>query len=168
MTTTQQTVNSENQGQHKLSAVDFPTKTRPHINFFVGNIEQSVPFYKVLFNQQPTKLRADFAKFELEDPPLNFTILPHPDKVNKEGHFGIQVKSTDAVEAAFRRFRKLGVKIYTTENEVACCYAKQNKVWVVDPDGNHWEVFVVTDDDADDGCGPTCLCYDPDTGGCQW
>jgi hypothetical protein len=44
----------------------------------------------------------------------------------------------------------------------------QDKAWVVDPDGNHWEVFVVTNNEAEEGCGLSCICYDADTGGCNW
>jgi hypothetical protein len=34
------------------------------------------------------------------------------------------------------------------EENVTCCYAVQDKVWFVDPDGHQWEVFVVTEADS--------------------
>lgn len=155
------------------SAVDFPTRTRPHVSLNVRNVERSLPFYRVLFGCRPTKLRSDYAKFELEQPPVNFTLNQHPDAVDHHGHFGVQVKSTREVEVTAARFRRLSrslgsIEVKAQETEVACCFAVQNKVWLVDPDGNHWEVFVVIEDEADQGCGPTCICYDPSTGDCRW
>ena len=156
------------EGQYLESAVSFRNDMRPHVSLNVRSVKESLPFYRVLFDQRPTKLKEDYAKWELENPPINFTINEHPDSADRDGHFGIQVKSSRVVQDCYERFRQLKVKIDTTETEVACCFSVQNKVWVVDPDGNHWEVFVVTEEDADDGCGPTCLCYNPETGGCQW
>lgn len=146
------------------SAVDFPTQTRVHISLDVSNIQDSLGFYKVLFNAEPVKQRDDYVKFELFEPPLNITLnqFSHhqfdghsSDAVN---HFGIQVKSTDAVLEAKERYQKAGFKV-EEEVSTACCYAVQNKIWVADPDGNSWEVFVVTEANAEEGCGPDCICY---------
>jgi hypothetical protein len=60
-------------------------------------------------------------------------------------HFGVQVASTDDVVEAKARFDSLGLKTFAEEN-TACCYAVQDKVWIEDPDGNSWEVFVVKAD----------------------
>lgn len=146
------------------SAVDFPTLSRVHISLDVSNIQNSLKFYKILFNAEPIKQRDDYVKFELFEPPLNITLnqFSHhqfdghgSEAVN---HFGIQVKSTDAVLEAKERYLRAGFKV---EEEVAtaCCYAVQNKIWVADPDGNSWEVFVVTEANAEEGCGPDCICY---------
>ncbi|MCW7540994.1 VOC family protein [Aquabacterium sp. A7-Y] len=151
-----------------LSAVDFPNTQRPHISLNVRNVQRSVPFYRVLFDQNPTKLRSDYAKFEPVDPPINFTLNEHEDAVDRDGHFGIEVKDAEAVGRYLKRFKVAGLKVDTTETQVACCYSIQDKAWVVDPDGNHWEIFVVTDNEAAEGCGLSCICYDPSTGGCNW
>ncbi|MGH8536358.1 MAG: ArsI/CadI family heavy metal resistance metalloenzyme [Gammaproteobacteria bacterium] len=151
-----------------LSAVDFPGDQRIHISLNVKNVKRSLPFYQVLFNQNPTKLRADYAKWETHEPAVNFTINEHPDAVDRDGHFGIEVKDTQAITDAVQRFIAAGFKVATTETQVACCYSVQDKAWVVDPDANHWEFFVVTQNEAEEGCGLTCICYDPDTGGCNW
>jgi hypothetical protein len=77
-------------------------------------------------------------------------------------HFGIQVASTDDVALATERFKSLGLRTLSEEN-TACCYAVQDKVWVEDPDGNTWEVFVVKGDspemkaDQSACCAPTGL-----------
>jgi catechol 2,3-dioxygenase-like lactoylglutathione lyase family enzyme len=142
------------------SAVDFATASRMHVSMFVSDIAESVKFYEVFFGQPPTKSRPDYAKFEVAEPPL--VISFNPDRKPVPGgavnHLGIQVKSTDIVMAMKDRFAAAG---FLTEEEVAtpCCYAVQTKVWVGDPDGNRWEIYVVTEADADEGCGPDCVCY---------
>ncbi|WP_428911131.1 ArsI/CadI family heavy metal resistance metalloenzyme [Niallia sp. Krafla_26] len=143
------------------SAVDFPTKSRLHISLDVSNLSESLRFYRVLFNQEPIKLRSDYAKFELEDTPLVITLNEFGRKPGKDGpvnHFGIQVKSSDDVLMAKQRCLEAG---FTLEEEVAtaCCYAVQTKIWAVDPDGTKWEVYVVTEADVDAGCGPDCICW---------
>lgn len=150
------------------SAVNFKTNTRPHLSINVKSVKESLPFYNALFNARPTKLKDDYAKWESETPPINLAINEEPSSVSRNGHFGIEVKSPDAVKEYYERFRQLKVKIDATEQNVACCFSVQTKIWAVDPDGNHWEVFVVTEKEAEDGCQATCICYNPDTGGCQW
>jgi catechol 2,3-dioxygenase-like lactoylglutathione lyase family enzyme len=150
------------------SAVEFPNERRPHISLNVKNVQRATWFYKILFNQNPVKMRPDYAKFEPVDPPVNFTLNEHADAVDRDGHFGIEVKDVDAVARYLERFRSAGLKVDTTETQVSCCYSVQDKAWVVDPDGNHWEIFVVTSNEATEGCGLTCICYDPSTGGCNW
>lgn len=142
------------------SAVDFATASRMHISMFVNDIDESVKFYEVFFGQPPTKHLPDYAKFEVAEPPL--VISFNPDRKPVPGgavnHLGVQVKSTDIVMAMKDRFAAAG---FLTDEEVAtpCCYAVQTKVWVGDPDGNRWEVYVVTEADADEGCGEDCPCY---------
>jgi catechol 2,3-dioxygenase-like lactoylglutathione lyase family enzyme len=142
------------------SSVDFPTVSRIHISMDVSNIEESVRFYSVFFGQEPTKRRTDYAKFEVFEPPLNIALnqFQAPGKGGPIAHLGIQVKSSDAVLEAKERFTRAGF-IIEEEIATACCYAVQTKIWVGDPDGNRWEMFVVTDSNADEGCGPDCICF---------
>jgi catechol 2,3-dioxygenase-like lactoylglutathione lyase family enzyme len=135
--------------QEKNSAVDFATTTRVHVAINATNIERSLPFYKVLFGQEPTKVRPGYAKFEVAEPPVNFTLNENANFTpgGSLSHFGIQVKSTSEVTAAKSRFIESGLATFE-EDQVSCCYAVQDKVWVTDPDGNSWEVFVVTEADA--------------------
>jgi len=151
-----------------LSAVDFPNTRRPHISLNVKNVQRAMWFYKILFNQNPVKMRPDYAKFEPVEPPVNFTLNEHADAVDRDGHFGIEVKTVEDVARYLERFKAAGMKVDTTETQVSCCFSVQDKAWVVDPDGNHWEIFVVTNNEATEGCGLTCICYDPGTGGCNW
>lgn len=142
------------------SAVEFATASRMHISMFVSDLPESVRFYEVFFGQPPVKYKSDYAKFEVAEPPLVITFNPDRKPVpgGAVNHLGVQVKSTDIVMAMKERFAAAG---FLTDEEVAtpCCYAVQTKVWVGDPDGNRWEVYVVTVADADEGCGPECPCY---------
>lgn len=131
------------------SAVEFATTTRIHVAINVSNVEKALPFYRTLFAQEPTKVRPGYAKFEVVEPPVNFTLNESP-SVQPGGtlsHFGIQVKSTAEVLAAKERFIEAGLATFD-EEDVTCCYAVQDKVWVHDHDGNEWEVFVVVEADA--------------------
>jgi catechol 2,3-dioxygenase-like lactoylglutathione lyase family enzyme len=136
--------------QEQNSAVEFATTSRVHVAINVSQVERSLPFYTVLFGQEPTKLRPGYAKFEVAEPPVNFTLNENPAVKISEGtlsHMGIQVKSSDEVLAAKQRFIESGLATFE-EDQVTCCYAVQDKVWVTDPDGNRWEVFVVTQADT--------------------
>lgn len=132
------------------SVVEFPGASRIHISLDVASVETSLPFYMVLFGARPTKRREDYIKFELVEPSLNLTLNQHATVHPSSGHYGIQVKSSRAVREAQQRLEQAGFAI-TEETETACCYAVQSKIWVVDPDGNRWEVFVVTQAEAEEG-----------------
>lgn len=115
---------------------------KPHVSLNVSNIDASVAFYEKAFGVPATKRRPGYAKFDLESPSLNLTMQEAERTGVNASHFGIQVASTEDVAAAWTRFKAAGLKT-VTENDTECCYALQDKVWVEDPDGNAWEVFVV-------------------------
>lgn len=132
--------------QIKTSVVEFPTLMRPHIGLATRDVDRAVEFYSRLFMQEPTKRRPGYAKFEVLEPPINLS-LNLADEVPLQlspAHFGIQVKSTVDVLAHRLRMTTAGYEA-RSEEAVTCCYAVQDKVWFVDPDGHQWEVFVVTD-----------------------
>ena len=144
--------------------------TRIHVALPVSDIDRSVTFYRVLFNGNPTKLRAGFARFEVADPPLNLTLHARQGQIgptSDASHFGIQVVSGEAVRLRARQLAEAGLTP-RSEEQVTCCYAVQDKAWVSDPDGNEWEVFAVTNDNAplyektktDACCEDTC-CAEP-------
>ncbi|MDZ8077480.1 MAG: ArsI/CadI family heavy metal resistance metalloenzyme [Nostoc sp. SerVER01] len=117
---------------------------KTHVALNVTNIEKSVAFYQAMFGVEPIKYKVDYAKFDISNPALNLT-LNLTNNVQSGGalsHLGVQVESTQEVEAAVQRFTAAGLALFTEDN-TDCCYALQDKVWVTDPDGNRWEVFVV-------------------------
>lgn len=132
---------------------------KPHVSLNVSNIDQSVAFYEKAFGVMATKRRPGYAKFDLQSPALNLTMQEAPRTGVNASHFGIQVAATDDVLEARSRFEAAGLPTFT-EEDTACCYAVQDKVWIEDPDGNSWEVFVVKADasvmkaDASTCCAP--------------
>jgi len=119
---------------------------KAHLAINVRDVEQSVEFYKKLFGIEPLKVRTGYAKFDVANPPLNFTLNQVPfDGSGALSHLGIQVASTDDVIAMRDGWKASGL-LPREEMQTTCCYALQDKAWVHDPDGNEWEVFVVLKD----------------------
>jgi catechol 2,3-dioxygenase-like lactoylglutathione lyase family enzyme len=118
---------------------------KPHVSLNVSNVDASVAFYEKAFGVSATKRRPGYAKFDLSEPSLNLTMTEAPRTGVNASHFGIQVASTDDVVEAKQRFDAAGLPTFS-EEDTSCCYAVQDKVWVEDPDGNSWEVFVVKGD----------------------
>ena len=119
---------------------------KAHLAINVHNVERSIQFYKQLLGIEPSKVRTGYAKFDVQNPPLNLTLNEH--KFTEQGalsHLGIQVASTDDVIAIREQWIASGL-LTRDEMQTNCCYALQDKVWVRDPDGNEWEVFVVLED----------------------
>jgi len=134
------------------SAINFPGSSRVHIALAVRDLERSRTFYETLLGVPPTKERPGYVKFEPQDPSVNLT-LNEVDEANSTSqptmHYGVQVKTPHAVQEAIIRFSEAGMKTLIEEN-TTCCYAVQDKVWVADPEGNQWEIFVVLKADADE------------------
>jgi catechol 2,3-dioxygenase-like lactoylglutathione lyase family enzyme len=118
---------------------------KPHVSLNVSNIDASVSLYEKVFQMPATKRRPGYAKFDLLAPNLNLTMQEAPRTGINASHFGVQVASSEDVAAARTRFKEAGLKTLSEDN-TECCYALQDKVWVEDPDGNSWEVFVVKAD----------------------
>lgn len=137
------------QSKHQ-SAAEFATRSRIHVGLAVQDVGRSVAFYGVLLGQGPTKERPGYAKFEIAEPPVNLALNEVDGATgpnNAVAHFGIQVKSTAAVQTAAARLAAARIET-DVEEQVSCCYAVQSKVWASDPDGNKWEVFVVLDNNG--------------------
>ncbi len=119
---------------------------KAHLALNVKDVAASLEFYRKLLGLEPSKVRTGYAKFDVQNPPLNLTLNEHV--FHERGalsHLGIQVASTDDVLAM--RERWIGAGLLTRdEMQTSCCYALQDKTWVRDPDGNEWEVFVVLED----------------------
>jgi predicted enzyme related to lactoylglutathione lyase len=120
---------------------------RPHLALTVTDVERAIPFYRALFGVEPSKVRPGYAKFEVLDPALNFTLNEgeRADGLGAFNHAGIQVASTDDVLRARARLVEAGLASFD-EMDTTCCYAKQDKIWVTAPDGESWEVFVTHQD----------------------
>jgi uncharacterized glyoxalase superfamily protein PhnB len=127
----------------------------------VSSVETSIEFYKKMFGIEPTKVRTGYAKFDVQNPPLNLTL--NQNEVTGHGalsHLGIQVAATEDVVALREQWKERGL-IPREEMQTTCCYALQDKAWVSDPDGNEWEVFTVIEDNLPEAKSNDAACCTP-------
>jgi len=114
-----------------------------HVALNTPRFDESVRFYRTFLGLEPVKLKPGYAKFDVLEPALNLTLNASPEvSAGALNHLGIQVASTAAVKAAAVRLQTEGLATFE-EEDVDCCYALQDKIWVTDPNGYRWEVFVV-------------------------
>jgi catechol 2,3-dioxygenase-like lactoylglutathione lyase family enzyme len=120
---------------------------KAHVSINVRNVERSIDFYRRMLSIEPSKVRTGYAKFDVQNPPLNLALneVPSLDSAGALSHLGLQVASTEDVLAIRSRWAEAGL-VTRDEMQTDCCYATQDKTWVHDPDGNEWEVFVVLKD----------------------
>ena len=123
---------------------------RPHVSLDVHNVPASVAFYQKVFGVAPQKQTADYAKFDLTEPALNFSLVSSTENVSRVNHLGIEVEATDDIARWKQRLQKQGI-LEKVEQGVECCFAWQDKLWFSDPDGNAWEVFTVHEQLAVEG-----------------
>jgi catechol 2,3-dioxygenase-like lactoylglutathione lyase family enzyme len=120
------------------------SNSKVHLALNVTDVNRSVEFYRIVFGLEPVKWKPGYAKFDVADPPLNLT-LNQQANINGQGalnHLGIEVFNTAEVLAAKERLRKARL-LTVDEMNVDCCFALQDKTWIIDPDGYHWEIFTV-------------------------
>jgi catechol 2,3-dioxygenase-like lactoylglutathione lyase family enzyme len=119
--------------------------SRVQLALNVDDLETAVDFYSKLFATAPAKVRDGYANFAVADPPLKLVLFQQPGKGGTINHLGVEVDSTEAVGAAQARLAGDGLAT-ATEEGVACCYARQDKVWVDGPSGESWEIYTVLED----------------------
>jgi catechol-2,3-dioxygenase len=112
---------------------------RMHVHLRVSDLAHNIRFYSAMFDAEPTVVKDDYAKWMLEDPRLNFAISTRTGEVGLD-HFGFQVDSDAELAEMESRLAKAELPIETEEG-AACCYAKSNKHWTVDPQGIAWESY---------------------------
>jgi catechol 2,3-dioxygenase-like lactoylglutathione lyase family enzyme len=121
-----------------------------HASLNVSELDRSIAFYRVLFGLEPAKVKSNYAKFELAEPPLVLSLIPgRPVSGGHLNHAGLRVRTSEELVEIQHRLESAGV---TTRREdgVACCYARQTKFWVTDPDRALWEIYVFHEDLEDD------------------
>jgi len=136
----------------------------------VADLDSSVAFYSRLFGVEPAKRRTGYANFAVAEPPLKLVLLEGDAGQAREptalDHLGVEVQSSDEVEAAAQRLKDAGLATFS-ETDTDCCYAVQDKVWVHGPGREAWEVYVVKRDGTSlqnrpadcctgDGCRADC------------
>lgn len=121
--------------------------TRVHLSFPTRDLDAAVRFYEVLFAEAPDKVHADHVRFQPAQVPVALALMPGEPVLSGE-HLGVKLQDRDAVQRAVARFRDAAIP-HRVEDATTCCYAGMDRVWVADPDGRPWEVYVVTDDAPD-------------------
>lgn len=118
---------------------------RLHVHVGVEHLERSIGFYSTLFAAEPTVVKADYAKWMLDDPRVNFAISEANEHKGIE-HLGIQAETSEELREVYGRL-KAADRPVLEEGCTTCCYAKSEKSWIADPDGVAWEAFF-TDGEA--------------------
>ena len=120
--------------------------SRVQLALRVADLEASIAFYAKLFGAEPAKRRPGYANFAIAEPPLKLVLLEGtPGEPTRMDHLGVEVATTEEVTAAAGRLAAEGLST-ATEEDTACCYAIQDKVWVTGPGSEPWEVYVVKGD----------------------
>jgi catechol 2,3-dioxygenase-like lactoylglutathione lyase family enzyme len=123
-----------------------------HISLNVSDLSRSIAFYRALFGTEPAKSYPDYAKFEVEEPPIVLSLAPGPRPANggNLNHVGLRVRTSEELVDIQQRMEMAGIQT-RREDGVACCYALQTKFWASDPDNAMWEIYVLHEDIAEHG-----------------
>lgn len=116
---------------------------RFHVHLAVDNLEENIRFYSAMFQAEPSVREADYAKWMLDDPRINFAISTRGRAPGLD-HLGIQVESSEALETVRQGLAAASLPV-TAQSKAACCYAESDKYWSVDPQGIAWEAFHTLD-----------------------
>jgi predicted enzyme related to lactoylglutathione lyase len=116
---------------------------RFHVHVGVHDLKQSVRFYSALFGAEPTVVKDAYAKWQIEDPRINFAISTRAGKAGID-HLGMQAENGDELEEIGSRLAQADVST-TAQKGASCCYAKSDKYWTIDPQGIAWESFHTLD-----------------------
>lgn len=117
---------------------------RFHVHAHVDDLKASIAFYSKLFAAEPTRVEADYAKWMLEDPRINFAISTRGSATGVD-HLGFQTDDADEL-AELKARAKDADMVLLDQGETSCCYARSEKHWVTDPQGIAWEHFHTLDD----------------------
>ena len=115
-----------------------------HVAVYVQSIPQAVEQYRKLLGIEPAKVRHDYAKFELADPPVIFS-LNAGGEPGKLSHLGIRYSDTGQVASELVRVKQTDVPLLQ-QGETTCCYAKADKFWARGADGIPWEMYALLED----------------------
>lgn len=140
--------------------------TRLHIHLRVDDLARNLRFYSTLFGAEPTVSKPDYAKWELDEPAVNFAISSRGGTPGLD-HVGIQTDDAAGLSVIRERLQQAGID-GSRQDDTTCCYARSDKYWTRDPQNIAWEVFRTLDGSttfscnsaAQTGCvpvaGPTC------------
>jgi lactoylglutathione lyase len=132
--------------------------SRVQLAINVSRLDDAIAFYSKLFATEPAKVKPGYANFAIAEPPLKLVLIEGHGEPGTLNHLGVEVASTDEVGAAQARLAATGLAT-ATEDEVTCCFAVQDKVWVDGPDHEPWEIYtVLADADTESIVGDAACC----------
>ena len=126
---------------------------RFHVHVGVADLNQSIAFYTGLFGKEPSVTKADYAKWMLEDPRVNFAISQKDGAVKGVEHLGLQVEDQGELAEVYGALAAAGRPVLE-EGATTCCYAQSEKSWIADPDGVVWEAFLTSGEATVYGASP--------------
>ena len=135
---------------------------RIHISLKAGDLDRARAFYARLFGAPPSKLRSDYFNYRLDAPPLHLALTQSVQSekvISGVSHYGIELDDHEQLENWTQRLDDAGVA-YRAQPNASCCYALGDKIWVTDPDGNEWEIWVRTGESAELADSETVCCTD--------
>ena len=112
---------------------------RFHVHAHVSDLQASVAFYSKMFGAEPTRLEADYAKWMIDDPRINFAISTRGTATGVD-HLGLQTDTEEELDELKARAVAADMSLQAV-GETSCCYARSDKYWLVDPQGIAWEQF---------------------------
>ena len=118
----------------------------------VKDLDEAVAFYSKLFDVEVNKRKPGYANFSVEQPPLKLVLFENPAADERLNHLGVEDFDDADVHAATDRLKAADL-VDSVEDEETCCYAKQNKVWAIDPQGMQWEFYRIVEDSENFGRG---------------
>ncbi len=145
--------------------------SRVQLALNVSNLDDAVAFYSKLFAAQPAKIRPGYANFAIDEPPLKLVLIEGNGQPGTLNHLGVEVESSQVVADTQGRLAADGLAT-ATEDQVECCFALQDKVWVDGPDAEPWEIYTVLADvempagelrSADPGADSMCCSTAPES-----
>jgi catechol 2,3-dioxygenase-like lactoylglutathione lyase family enzyme len=116
--------------------------SRAQLALNVDDLDEAITFYSKLFNTGPAKVKPGYANFAVAEPPLKLVLIENRGHGGTLNHLGVEVESSDAVHAEIERLTDEGL-FADEELGTTCCFATQDKVWVMGPAGEKWEVYTV-------------------------
>ena len=120
--------------------------SRVQLALNVNDLEQSIAFYRKLFNTEPAKIKPGYANFAVAEPPLKLVLMEIAGHGGSINHLGVEVADVDTVDEVQTRLAESGMASID-ERGTTCCYAKQDKFWVEGaPNGEQWEIYTVLAD----------------------
>jgi catechol 2,3-dioxygenase-like lactoylglutathione lyase family enzyme len=130
--------------------------SRVQLALNVSDLDAAVDFYSKLFATEPAKRQPGYANFAIAEPPLKLVLMENASAAGTVNHLGVEVATSDEVASAQVRLSDEGLAT-AVEDNVSCCYAVQDKVWLDDPDGASWEIYtVLADIESRDGTETCC------------